>query len=410
MGAPKGSEDDVPIPSDVMEKLRDAALVCEDDGPLRQKIYRDMAAAAADPRDPIFVVLPSSYCNMGCAYCGQEHVKGGLSPEAQRRVVARVEASLSQAPAPRRVRVRWFGGEPLMGFATIRTLSKDLTALADDHGVAYESNIVTNGALLDERKLRCLVNECRVREFHITLDGPAEVHDRHRPLKSGKPSFDRLTTFLADMARRPEYGRVRWILRTNIDVANSEHIDAYFEHMAARGFNDAPNVLFSLVAVHPWGNDVSHLELSRRAYAEAELRWLERLSSLGLRTILLPSARKSQVCGAVNQHSEVIAPDGQIHSCTEKPLVPSYAAQTTTTFLGDIGVGDRRPADEYDEWHDEVARGEVPCSTCWLLPVCGGSCPKAWHEGYPPCPSMKLNMSGRLDIAMRQMGHQRVLA
>ena len=37
--------------------------------------------------------------------------------------------------------------------------------------------IVTNGVLLDSRKLAALVDECRITEYHITIDGPAEIHN-----------------------------------------------------------------------------------------------------------------------------------------------------------------------------------------------------------------------------------------
>jgi uncharacterized protein len=41
-----------------------------------------------------------------------------------------------------------------------------------------------------------------------------------------------------------------------------------------------------------------------------------------------------------------------------------------------------------------------------MLPVCGGSCPKLWREGYVPCPSFKYNWEDRLDIAARRLGYQ----
>ena len=48
---------------------------------------------------------------------------------------------------------------------------------------------------------------------------------------------------------------------------------------------------------------------------------------------------------------------------------------------------------------DRVERGEVPCRSCAMLPVCGGSCPKAWLEGEVPCPSAKDNIGLRLVLA-----------
>jgi uncharacterized protein len=35
-----------------------------------------------------------------------------------------------------------------------------------------------------------------------------------------------------------------------------------------------------------------------------------------------------------------------------------------------------------------------------MLPVCGGACPKQWHEGRAPCPSAKKNLGERLMLAL----------
>jgi uncharacterized protein len=39
-----------------------------------------------------------------------------------------------------------------------------------------------------------------------------------------------------------------------------------------------------------------------------------------------------------------------------------------------------------------------------FLPVCGGSCPKHWGEGDPPCPSYKFNIQQRLDLVAARAG------
>jgi hypothetical protein len=47
-------------------------------------------------------------------------------------------------------------------------------------------------------------------------------------------------------------------------------------------------------------------------------------------------------------------------------------------------------------FNSRVAQGEYPCSSCRMLPVCGGACPKKWLEGFEPCPSAKRNIKERL--------------
>ena len=50
----------------------------------------------------------------------------------------------------------------------------------------------------------------------------------------------------------------------------------------------------------------------------------------------------------------------------------------------------------FGNFNAEVRQGKYPCSTCRMLPVCGGSCPKQWREGIEPCPSAKQNIEQRL--------------
>ncbi len=47
------------------------------------------------------------------------------------------------------------------------------------------------------------------------------------------------------------------------------------------------------------------------------------------------------------------------------------------------------------DFNDKVEAGQYDCSSCRMLPVCGGACPKEWLEGHKPCPSAKQNMPDR---------------
>lgn len=241
--------------------LADARLICADQEEARREHYQKLAGAGRRQDSRTFVLLPTSYCNMGCDYCGQEHTKQALSGDHRSIILKRIQRAINN-PGTKSVSVRWFGGEPLMAFAAIRQMSRALIDTAGAAGKEYHSNIVTNGALLDRRKLQVLVRECGISTFHITLDGPAEVHDTHRPLKSGQGSFRRLVSFLSEVTAAPEYRGTSFVLRTNVDVQNRDHISEYLRIMAASGFAGKPNVMFSMIAVHPWSNDVSALELN----------------------------------------------------------------------------------------------------------------------------------------------------
>ncbi|MFY1633380.1 radical SAM protein [Solwaraspora sp. WMMB335] len=362
------------------------------------------AQAAETSRHRQFVVMPTAYCNMGCGYCGQRHRRDAPATRTVRHrdaVAARVERAMAGGDHDS-VLVRWFGGEPLMGYAVLRDLSARFVAAADRHQVAYSALLVTNGALLDARKLRSLHLDCRVDQLEITIDGPQQVHERSRPLNSGQGSYDRITAALRAMLDDTDLAGLRATVRSNIGLHNAGQATEFATAMRDAGLAD-PRIRFYPSPVHSWGNDVSDLRLRQRQAAETELRWYAAYLAAGLHCRVLPSQPVRVVCTATSRHSEVLAPDGRIYSCTEQPLVPGF----TDEHVGSVDTANPRqlrPAGRFDDWYTGLAAGETGCRNCPILPVCGGACPKLWREGTPPCPPLKDGLAGRIDLFARSSG------
>ncbi|MFY1695227.1 radical SAM protein [Solwaraspora sp. WMMA2101] len=359
---------------------------------------------AATTRTRQFVVMPTAYCNMGCGYCGQEHRRDTPAARPTRHretIAARVEQAMASGDYDRVV-VRWFGGEPLMGYAVLRALSARFTAAADRHGVAYSALLVTNGALLDARKLRTLHRDCRVVQIEVTIDGPAPVHEASRPLNSGQGSYDRITAALRGVLTDPDLAGLRVTVRTNVGTHNADQADAFAAAMRDAGLAD-PRIRFYPAPVHSWGNDVSDVRLRQRHAADTEVRWYAAYLAAGLHCRVLPSQPVRVVCTATSRHSEVVAPDGHLYSCTEQPLVPGFTGEHLGT-VDDVPLGQLRPRGRYDDWYAGLRAGETGCRSCPILPVCGGACPKLWREDKPPCPPLKENLAARIDLQVRSSG------
>lgn len=347
-----------------------------------------------DPGVRVFTIMPTSWCNMACSYCGQEHerVPAQLEP-----VAARVEAALRD-PATTRVSVNWFGGEPLLALRGIRALSERFLAV----GKPYQASMATNGSLLTVNTLPMLHTECALESVEITIDGPPSVHDRRRLKRNGTGSFDRIVAAL-----RAAPATLRASVRVNIDSDNEPYVEELIRLLAELGLA-RPGIELHLAPIHSWGNDVSQVEIAAREFARLEAGWLRLAGSLGFRFGILPTAVKRTTCVATTVNAEVLDPQGRVYSCSEHPLVPGAGRTGVVATLPALSGSIPRPRGGYDDWFDEVGEGTQQCGRCPLLPVCGGACPKLWREGHMPCPSMKFNLADRFDLAAARLGFTRI--
>jgi uncharacterized protein len=134
-----------------------------------------------------------SACNLNCTYCYYLE-KSKLYPEKTdtRMSFALLEKFISQyinaQPVPV-IQFVWQGGEPtLLGLDYFKKILKLQQQYAG--GKKIENAFQTNGTLLNDdwcsffRENNFLVG--------ISIDGPEEIHNLHRPFKTNKPSFSRV--------------------------------------------------------------------------------------------------------------------------------------------------------------------------------------------------------------------------
>ena len=130
-------------------------------------------------------VVTSLGCNFKCPYCFEDKHPSVMDEEVQELVFELLENQMSRISS---FHVTWFGGEPLVGKKSLLALSDGFMQRCEAGGVAYDADIITNGYLLDADTCIELATR-KVTLAQVGLDGPPDVHDRMRPLVSGKGSF-----------------------------------------------------------------------------------------------------------------------------------------------------------------------------------------------------------------------------
>ncbi|GAA2619925.1 radical SAM/SPASM domain-containing protein [Actinomadura fulvescens] len=374
-------------------ELAAADLLVADSRDEFSEVVEENRAYLAKLTDRMFVLMPAAYCNMGCGYCGQKHFR--LPKREQHRdAIKRRLIAAAEDPSTSGISVAWFGAEPMMGYAQILDLSAAVIPACGSAGIPYSAKMVTNGALLTLDKIRRLYHECRLRFFEITLDGDAETHNSQRPLKSGRGSFGHIVNVIRQACDEDLPG-LQFSIRTNVSRANQGRHAQFAREMQDAGLAD-PRVSFYATPVREWGNDVSDYAIAHRDVVDVERDWLEAYADHGLAAGTLPIERRHMVCVAVNRRAEVIAPAGQLHSCTEQPLVPGRE-DTALGHVTQAQSAELRPEGRYDDWNKNLL-GDTSafCPSCAIFPICGGACPLVWDEGNPACPPVKFSLPMRL--------------
>ncbi|MBN2431362.1 MAG: anaerobic sulfatase maturase [Acidobacteria bacterium] len=140
----------------------------------------------------VFVKPAGGRCNLACDYCYYVE-RSAAGPDGPARMpeellTAYIVQHLAAATGPE-IRFSWHGGEPtLLGLDYFRRIV-ELQRRHCPSGVSIRNGLQTNGTLLDDPWARFLAAEGFA--VGVSLDGPAEMHDRFRRTRHGRSSFDR---------------------------------------------------------------------------------------------------------------------------------------------------------------------------------------------------------------------------
>jgi uncharacterized protein len=137
------------------------------------------------------IVVMNLDCTLSCLYCFEGAMKGKfyMSQETADLLIDFIKSSF--VPGKKSFNIDFYGGEPLLSIELIKYISKKLQDLAKDRNIDYTFTLVTNGTLFTRKIAEELVS-LGLKGVKITLDGTKENHDRYRPFKSGKGSFDKI--------------------------------------------------------------------------------------------------------------------------------------------------------------------------------------------------------------------------
>lgn len=394
------------IPEPILQKLIDYKFVVPESELELETIIQENKDATEKSSVLYEVIQPSAMCQLGCYYCGQKHTKDYVSNDIQEKIIERIrlKASLGKYKT---LHIGWFGAEPLMGYSQMRTLTPRLKEIATEFGMKYSAKVVTNGLSLKDGVFEDLTKNLSVNEIEITLDGTAEYHDQHRYTKAGGKSFDLIFQNILNIVRKPDFEayKCKLSIRCNVDKKNEAGVSPLIQQMAESGLKD--KVAFYMIGVYAWGNDAHKASLTKEEFSERELEWSAEMLEYGFRGIKGKPSRTKEVCFTVSKTSEMYDAFGNIYDCSETSYVPAY--DNSDYKLGNLSKDHKNvnlKRSILNDWNDTLLTDQFPCHSCKMLPVCGGGCPKSWHEDMRACPTAKFNIKDQILLNYYQLRNQ----
>lgn len=223
----------------------------------------DQAWDAAPRRFPAITLMElflTDACNLACPYCF-------VHEKWQKRFMSRatmddaVRFLLRESGSAKDVSIVLMGGEPMLCHETLVGFLPWAHEQARLQGKRLRFDMTSNGTLITDAKASFLASQ-RVSVL-LSLDGDKATHDRHRPTKSGKGSFDRTMDGLKALKRHQGFIGVKMTivqdqvrnLRTNVEALTQHGVDYFMMgHATGAAWSsaDAEALAHACLEVYEW--------------------------------------------------------------------------------------------------------------------------------------------------------------
>ena len=136
------------------------------------------------------VINVNTGCNLGCTYCYKQDLVSLSKGQRMDLDTAKgaFELLIKEAKERDRVNLVFFGGEPLTAMGLIREVVDYAEERCLQLGKSVDFSLTTNATLLNAE----IIDFLDAHKFGITvsINGPKEIHDRHRKTVGGKGTYD----------------------------------------------------------------------------------------------------------------------------------------------------------------------------------------------------------------------------
>lgn len=344
----------LPLADEELEKqLRQLKVIVDNDMDEINKVKYINLLNRNENRRLILTINPTLACNFNCPYCFEnEHSNIYMHDLVEEKIILFIKKHVGL----KALDVTWFGGEPLLAFDRIVSMTKKMQNL----GLNYKAGMITNGYLLTEKVISKL-ESLAISSIQITIDGMADLHNTRRCLKSGKPTFDKILQNI-DLLQKVN-PQIRLNVRVNVDKTNYADFLELYKFLKDKHY---PTLNVNLAFV----KDMTGCYKCNHSYDMQEQAQIVKdlLQKYGLDFSMVFPRSERYECAIRNRNALVIGPEGELYKCwndvgNKSKIIGNIDGKITNEALL---LRYLVAADPFED---------PKCQECFLLPVCGGGCP-----------------------------------
>jgi uncharacterized protein len=347
-----------------------------------------------DPPVRALSLAVAERCNLGCTYCYAEGGSFGGAPRNMPQDIAEaaVRRLFAEAQPGERLNLAFLGGEPLVNRSLIQRTTELAVGMARGKNIPIGFSITTNGTLLNAADAEFF--ERYGFSVTVSLDGIGPVHDRLRPTKGGRGSYDKIMSNVQQLLALQR--RMQVSARVTVTPANLG-LRTALDHFVDLGFR---SIGFSPMLSAPSGRgEMQGHDLDAL---------LEEMIACGQK------CEQQLIAGEDYPFSNLLTALEQIHRGTHRPYPCGAGAgyfgvsasgglfachrfvEDDAAAMGNVEGGVDR--DKQRTWLAErMVDRQEPCKSCWARYLCGGGCHyEVIHRGRPACDYIR----GWLDYAL----------
>jgi len=299
-----------------------------------------------------YTIFTTTDCNARCFYCyemGRSRIP--MSEETAHKAAKYIIDHCGDE----KVKISWFGGEPLFNKKVIDLICGDLK----DHGITYKCSMISNAYLFDDETVRRAVESWNLSNVQVTLDGTEAVYNKSKAFiyKDGESPY---RIVLANIGRLLDAG-IRVVIRMNMDRHNAEDLFLLADELHER-FPDSDQLRAYSHVLFEYAGQTHRIreDEERRRLYENQRALQSKLTAYGM-MVRHGIKRKLPVnmCMADSGSSRTILPNGELGLCEH---------YSEDNFIGhiDSDVIDQAMVQKFREtWEKTPA-----CKTCACYPEC----------------------------------------